>query len=386
LRVTMWHFVLLLCSAFAANDELPSLVDGLADLVLESKAFASVTNRSSARQLASMMLKKDPLFQKPHNSTPNGAFPCPLTGRSNPRPTDARRLLPGDIDIVIALGDSIVAAFGALSTSIINVFTQWRGYSFCIGGQTNFDNYVTIPNILKHYNPNIKGFSIGNGDHSSANAVLNVAVSGARSYNLMAQVDALVAKLRNYDSQNDWKLVSLFIGGNDLCDYCNDKAKHDPTQYRANIEMALDAIKARIPKVFVNLISPPDVTLLGQINEGLCGILHRYECSCATDDSTHEIHLAYIQQLELIAQSAKYRDKADFKVSYQPFLAEIEIPQKDGKPDTSYFAPDCFHFSGKAHQAAAVALWNNMVETQEKKKTWYPGEPIECPVVGQYIS
>lgn len=25
------------------------------------------------------------------------------------------------------------------------------------------------------------------------------------------------------DFQNDWKLVTLFIGGNDLCQYCNNR-------------------------------------------------------------------------------------------------------------------------------------------------------------------
>lgn len=30
----------------------------------------------------------------------------------------------------------------------------------------------------------------------------------------------------------------------------------------------------------------------------------------------------------------------------QPFLSEMDIPKKDDdKPDTSYLAPDCFHFS-----------------------------------------
>ena len=31
--------------------------------------------------------------------------------------------------------------------------------------------------------------------------------------------------------------------------------------------------------------------------------------------------------------------------------------------DTSYFAPDHFHFSVKGHKEIAVALWNNMVST-----------------------
>ena len=34
---------------------------------------------------------------------------------------------------------------------------------------------------------------------------------------------------------------------------------------------------------------------------------------------------------------------------------------QDGKPDMSYFAPDCFHIREKGHEALAEALWNNMV-------------------------
>ena len=34
---------------------------------------------------------------------------------------------------------------------------------------------------------------------------------------------------------------------------------------------------------------------------------------------------------------------------------------QDGKPDKSYAAPDCFHFSTKSQGLAGVALWNNMV-------------------------
>lgn len=31
------------------------------------------------------------------------------------------------------------------------------------------------------------------------------------------------------DIENDWKMVSIFIGGNDLCGYCNNQVfKKDP--------------------------------------------------------------------------------------------------------------------------------------------------------------
>jgi len=51
-----------------------------------------------------------------------------------------------------------------------------------------------------------------------------------------------------------------------------------------------------------------------------------------------------------------------------------------------YFAPDCFHFSYLSHEAAAVALWNNMIEPVPSKLTrWTIGEPIECPKENEYL-
>ena len=29
--------------------------------------------------------------------------------------------------------------------------------------------------------------------------------------------------MQSVDVDNDWKLITLWIGGNDLCRYCNDK-------------------------------------------------------------------------------------------------------------------------------------------------------------------
>ena len=77
----------------------------------------------------------------------------------------------------------------------------------------------------------------------------------------------------------------------------------------------------------------------------------------------------------------KYTSGDNFTAVAQPFFSDIDIPKDDeGKPDRSYFAPDCFHFRVKAHEAAAVALWNNMLEpVGSKRTTWYPGEPINCP-------
>lgn len=39
----------------------------------------------------------------------------------------------------------------------------------------------------------------------------------------------------------------------------------------------------------------------------------------------------------------------------------LHLYKQFGKPDKTYFAPDCFHFGIKAHAVAAKELWNNMV-------------------------
>jgi len=370
--------IILCCNAYQIDD-----TSRLAKIILASKVFPNITNETDARIFATLLQKDFNNYLKSQEGPAQtvAPFPCPLTGRSNPRPTNAKRLLPGDVDVAASIGDSLVAAMGALSTTIFTIFTEYRGHSFGGGDEKTFNNFVTVPAILKLYNPNLKGAAVGNGDANSANAVLNVAVSGARSYQLATQLTNLENKMKNLGvTANDWKLITLFIGGNDLCDYCTDTAKHSPSIFQANVGRILDTIKATFPRVFVNLVSPPDVTLLGKVNAGFCSVLHSFECDCASDAGTTEAHKQYTQKLvELVAQP-KYQDKEDFHVSLQPFLSELVLPVgSDGKPDRSYFAPDCFHFSGKSHQAASVALWNNMCESGKKLTSWVPGEPLECP-------
>ena len=40
------------------------------------------------------------------------------------------------------------------------------------------------------------------------------------------QAELLVKRMKsnsNIDFDNDWKIITLFVGGNDLCDFCEDK-------------------------------------------------------------------------------------------------------------------------------------------------------------------
>jgi phospholipase B1 len=45
-------------------------------------------------------------------------------------PHSAKFLRPGDIKILAALGDSLTAGFGAKSSSIDDLFNEYRGVSF----------------------------------------------------------------------------------------------------------------------------------------------------------------------------------------------------------------------------------------------------------------
>lgn len=97
----------------------------------------------------------DSLQQIVDDSVP---FPCKTTGyRSKVSPTSVHQLRPGDIDIIAAVGDSLTSATAANSKQIWEVLVENRGLSWCIGGQGSWRTHLTLPNILKEFNPNLFG-------------------------------------------------------------------------------------------------------------------------------------------------------------------------------------------------------------------------------------
>lgn len=87
-------------------------------------------------------------------------------------------------------------------------------------------------------------------------------------------------------------------------------------------------------------------------------------CVVLTIKHLYEVDFSVINSYFLY----RYDTRDDFTVVLQPFFDHTIIPRKpDGSVDRSFFAPDCFHFSGKAHAASALALWNAMLEPVGKK-------------------
>ncbi|XP_060070927.1 phospholipase B1, membrane-associated-like [Ylistrum balloti] len=317
-------------------------------------------------------------------------FPCEVLEPLSPA-TSVNKLTPSDIKVVAAIGDSITAGTGIKALTPIGLLTQWRGLSWSVGGDGNFEEEITVPNIIKKYNPDVKGFSVGTGGVHSRNARLNVADPGAKSDEIQAEAEDLLERMRNdpdVDMENDWKLITLFIGGNDLCSYCKDETKYAPEKYVDNIKQTLDILYQHVPRAFVNVVPVLNINVVRELNQNLvCDALHLYLCQCAAyprnSDEENKMQLAvhaYQQQLTDLVMSGQF-EKDDFAVIIQPFFTNTELPKRDGgEPDLAYFAPDCFHLSRDGHQAAATALWNNMLaRVDEKDDFWQPGETINCP-------
>lgn len=139
-------------------------------------------------------------------------FFCDFNGtgrRSATPPTSVHKLRPGDIDIVGAIGDSLTAGNGGMATNIIQVSTENKGLSWTIGGQKTWRQFLTIPNILKEYNPKLYGYSLGDGLGTHRSSRFNTAEIGAMSRDITHQAWNLIARMKsdpNVDMNNHWKV------------------------------------------------------------------------------------------------------------------------------------------------------------------------------------
>ncbi|XP_061609687.1 phospholipase B1, membrane-associated-like isoform X1 [Phyllopteryx taeniolatus] len=334
---------------------------------------------------------------RPNTGTP---LHCEDIGPSHSTPTSVHELRPGDIRVVAAVGDSLTAGNGVASSpaNVLDVLTQYRGLSWSVGGDDNLTTVTTLPNILKHFNANVTGYSVGKGKQYTPQAFLNQAVAGAKSKDLLSQVRALVARMKNDSSINfgsDWKVITVFIGGNDLCDYCYNSLFYSVKSYIQNIQESLDYLHKEVPRALLNLVEPLHIIPLREMHVDaslkcptwLVNIL----CPCVTLPKSNSTALEKLDQLNRkyqlmlseLVESGRYDTRPDFTVVTQPFFRDIIVPRlPDGRPDRSYFSADCFHLSQKAQTQMARSLWNNMLETLGNKTSLqdFSGDiQLKCP-------
>ncbi|XP_065123437.1 phospholipase B1, membrane-associated-like [Paramisgurnus dabryanus] len=324
-------------------------------------------------------------------------LPCEDRSPSPTVPTSVHYLRPADIKVVAAIGDSLTAGngVGAAPNDQLDLITQYRGLSWSIGGDQDLSSVKTLPNILKEFNPSLVGYSLGEGDEKSAQSFLNQAVAEANSDDLVNQARAVISRMKSdsrIDFQNDWKVITVYIGARDMCDFCSDTEYFSPDNFGRRLRESLDLLHSEVPRALVNLVQLMYVVPLRRLHQdpsiGCPTWMSKILCPCVIEpeDGSYELqrledfNKAYQRAMVQLVESGRYDTHENFTVVLQPFFRNVSLPlMKDGRPDRSHFSPNCVHLSQKAHTLMAQALWNNMLQPLGNKTDYTPDVPLVCP-------
>lgn len=227
--------------------------------------------------------------------TPIVTSVCPSFSRPVEPCTSVWNMKPSQVDVVLALGDSITAAFGAKGRR--SGFHEARGLSWSIGGDAGAR---TLPNFIKKHNPNLTGYSMGSREtslcwgpvcrdiHRQRHDRLNGALSGSTIRNVwFDQLDYLEEQLVSQGiDEESWKVLTLFVGANDLCICCKLPKRTDAIEYSETFRRILLAIRDRFPRTLVNVVEMFNVSAIYRAteNKSYCKDVHRLiflECDCA---------------------------------------------------------------------------------------------------------
>ncbi|XP_049546327.1 phospholipase B1, membrane-associated-like [Anopheles darlingi] len=330
---------------------------------------------------------------------PEVPFPCDVSlGRSAKVPSSVHKLRPGDIRVIAAMGDSLTAASGASATQFTDLYQENRGLAWSIGGQWDWRNVTTLPNILKVFNPQLVGYSYGDSMPFHWETQFNMAEIGAVSYDIPHMARAMVERIRRdrrVDWKRDWKMVTIAIGGNDICTFVcmMQQPEQLPYKHRLRLQKTLRYLRDNMPRTFVNVVSVPSVKKVITLEDKpfVCQSLHHGECSCwigklynqsdASRKRWARIQEQFISVEREVAESAEFRGLDEFAVVYQPWSLNVTMKMNGKKVDYSLLSYDCFHMSQKGNAYAGTALWNNLLEPPGKKSaSWRPlMKNFKCP-------
>ncbi len=197
----------------------------------------------------------------------------------------------------------------------------------------------------------------------------------------------------NYEE--DWKLLTILIGANNLCGACYNRSYADPAYFAQQMDLVLSKVQAELPRTFVNLLP---IFNIGQVHgiaeqSEYCRFMWKdivkTECMCLQGEATQadrdamDARAAVFREIVFDA-AAKWSslNNPNFTVVAQPFTANLTIPS------LSFISEmDCFHPSALANQGMSVGLWNNMMVPQPLKQHNINPNNVSfiCPVEGQFL-
>jgi len=339
---------------------------------------------------------------------PTPDFPCSTNSSFSPSQS-VNQLRPQDVGIIAAVGDSISAGVGATATNILDVFNEHRGVSFVTGGEGSWYDTLTLANIIKQFNPNLKGMSFGKtrafvplSKQKRVNIGLNMSISRSLASDVPRMVKALVRKVRRTvpDWRKLWKIVTILVGHNDVCNHTCDhtflqgigidtKVDVSPIAFGENIRKAIKILYSTLPQTLVILLPIGDLTqILSQPSLPLtCSLAHWFVCPCwMTEQGRSAIPILteqYRQQLYRIASDKKFV-REDFIVEVMPTtsgkLPCVQSGLSDWMIQPGVLSPDCLHLSKAANGIFGRNLWNNLLQPWSNKEINYGfQDELKCP-------
>ncbi len=302
------------------------------------------------------------------------------------------RLRINNIEVIMALGDSITAGFGIKGTA--GLLNEYRGRSWSIGG----DPYqITLPNFIKYYQPSVTGYStkyhfLEICDETICEAVhypqldyYNSAQSGAITSKLMNQINYLRNRISDED-KNKWKMINLLIGGNDLCSVCEDD-NFKPELFEIHLRDTLFELRNSFDKSLVNMILIFKVSDIYQISvqSQYCRDINSIlpsECPCAFSNPTKRALMDYYTKVyqnityQVVHEVNTASLNTNFTIVIQPMFAMADISNFT----VDFLSTlDCFHPSLTAHQAMSISLWNNLFLHPMNKEAFVQYPVLKCP-------
>jgi len=314
--------------------------------------------------------------------------------------TSVHDLSPADIRVVAALGDSITAGYGALGFGwLLPSFgaVEYRGRSWSIGNGT--DNTTTLPSLLaaSSTGPTVKGASAGEHDgdwcYNGADGCgynhtygtqdnLNGALSGTFVYQIADQLLWVISQMEHdtsIDYYNDWKVITILTGANDLCIACAYPVDLAAANYGSTLQYTLELIRTYIPRAFVNVVMLPDFSKVwdaGKLDPtGSCQKFHTsgytsYECACAFQNDTSRSTMqeqtdAYNAQIKSVVSIVNSNHSDSFAVALHPGTVGVNLTALGPSVLSTV---DCFHPAVAMHEAMAVNLWNSMLTPSANRK------------------
>ncbi|XP_065058871.1 phospholipase B1, membrane-associated-like [Rhopilema esculentum] len=314
-----------------------------------------------------------PLPGKEKGSFGMTIFPCSVPTTHNSKANSVNQLQPKDIDVILSLGGAFSTGVATGSLTVPGLFSSHKTRSFSIGGKLTVEHFITLPSILKKFNPSLKGAIFEEETFSTINYGSSIRQLPRRALNLIRKLETR----KDVDFERSWKLLTLSLDFDDYCIACRLESGWD--DHLKSVVETLDTLHSKVPRLFVNLVLAPNVTqLYSSPSSQKCSQLYRKSCECMDSQSDEDKTKVAQMQNDMKKYMAKivhkYNTGPNFTVVVQPFWTDIISDRED------LFAKDCFHLSSVGQELAAVNLWNNMLEPVDLKHTqWITRKSLRCP-------